>query len=183
MAPPADTLRADKWLWAARLYRTRSLAAKDCQGGKVKRGGKPLKPSAALRPGDRLEVPSPDGTHLRSIEVVQLLGKRVSAPLARLAYLDHTAAETLAAARERKKILRQDRLLRQEGDQGRMTKKKTPRLEKRPPPLQRRSLGRDPSSGSLLYQVHRITKTTARSTERHSADCPYHRPTRYIGHR
>jgi ribosome-associated heat shock protein Hsp15 len=49
-------LRIDKWLWAARFYKTRSLAAQAVDGGKVRLNGEPAKPGKGVRPGDRLEV-------------------------------------------------------------------------------------------------------------------------------
>jgi ribosome-associated heat shock protein Hsp15 len=51
-------LRIDKWLWAARFYKTRSLAARAVEGGKVKLNGERAKPGKGVRPGDRLEVTS-----------------------------------------------------------------------------------------------------------------------------
>ena len=51
-------LRIDKWLWAARFYKTRSLAARAVEGGKVKLNGERPKPGKGVRPGDRLEVRS-----------------------------------------------------------------------------------------------------------------------------
>lgn len=85
---------------------------------------KALKPSATLQIGDHLDITVPENTHVRHIEVVQLLETRVSAPLAREAIIDHTSADVLKAVEEKRKILREERLFRQEGDQGRMTKKK-----------------------------------------------------------
>jgi len=49
-------LRIDKWLWAARFYKTRTLAAQAVEGGKVKLNGERAKPGKGVRPGDRLEV-------------------------------------------------------------------------------------------------------------------------------
>ena len=118
------SVRLDKWLWSVRLYKTRSLATKECNAGKIKRGTAALKPSATIQVGDHLEVPAPDGTHKRHLEVVGLLDKRVSAPLAREAFADHTSEDVLKAAAEARAQLRENRLRRQEGDQGRMTKKK-----------------------------------------------------------
>ena len=51
-------LRIDKWLWAARFYKTRSLAARAVEGGKVKLNDERAKPGKGVRPGDRLEVRS-----------------------------------------------------------------------------------------------------------------------------
>ncbi len=120
----STSCRLDKWLWAVRLYKTRSLATKACQAGKIKRGQKTLKPSATLQVGDHLDITVPENTHVRHVEIVQLLEKRVSAPLAREALVDHTSADVLKQVEEKRKILREERLFRQEGDQGRMTKKK-----------------------------------------------------------
>lgn len=120
----SDASRLDKWLWATRLYKTRSLATKACQAGKVKRLQKALKPSANLQVGDHLEITVPENTHVRHIEVVQLIEKRVSAPLAREAIVDHTSADVLKEVAAKKKILQEERQFRQEGDQGRMTKKR-----------------------------------------------------------
>lgn len=117
-------MRIDKWLWAVRLYKTRSKAAHDCSAGKVKRSGSTLKPSSPVKPGDRLEVPSPDHSYKREIEVIELLEKRASAPIAQAAYLDHTPAEILAEAEQRRLARKENRRSRREGDQGRLTKRK-----------------------------------------------------------
>ncbi|MEM9080216.1 MAG: S4 domain-containing protein [Verrucomicrobiota bacterium] len=118
------TCRLDKWLWAVRIYKTRSQATAACQAGKIKRQNKSLKPSATLQIGDHLDVTTPDNSHVRHLEVLQLLHKRVSASLAREAFADHTSQDILDAVAEKRKIQREDRLFRQDGDQGRMTKKK-----------------------------------------------------------
>ena len=102
-------MRVDKWLWSVRLYKTRSQASHDCSAGKIKRAGKALKPSAALKVGDTIEVPSPDGTYKSIIEVIQLIEKRVGAPLAREAYNDNTPAEILAEAERRRLANKENR--------------------------------------------------------------------------
>jgi ribosome-associated heat shock protein Hsp15 len=117
-------MRVDKWLWAVRLSKTRSKASHDCSAGKIKRDGNNLKPSTSLKIGDTLEIPSPDNTYKRTVEIVQVIEKRVSAPLAQAAYLDHTPAEVLAEAEKRRLALKENRQLRKEGDQGRLTKRK-----------------------------------------------------------
>lgn len=52
----AESVRLDKWLWAARFFKTRSLAAEAAQGGKVHVRGDRAKPARAVRIGDRLEI-------------------------------------------------------------------------------------------------------------------------------
>jgi ribosome-associated heat shock protein Hsp15 len=52
----SEPVRADLWLWAARLFKTRSLAAEAVTGGRVSANGQRIKPSKPIRPGDRLEV-------------------------------------------------------------------------------------------------------------------------------
>jgi ribosome-associated heat shock protein Hsp15 len=51
-----DPVRVDRWLWAARLAKTRSLAAEAVRGGRVHVNGRSIKPSREVRPGDRLEI-------------------------------------------------------------------------------------------------------------------------------
>ena len=116
-------MRIDKWLWATRLFKTRPLAAKACSAGKIKRANKSLKPASIIAPGDHLDIPSQDGTHKRHIEIIELHEKRVGAPIAIKAYIDHTPVEILEAAKKARAEQRQNRLHRKEGDQGRMTKK------------------------------------------------------------
>ncbi|HMH17881.1 MAG TPA: S4 domain-containing protein [Burkholderiales bacterium] len=53
---PPGRLRIDKWLWAARFYKTRSLAARAVEGGKVKLNGERVKPGKDVKTGDQLEV-------------------------------------------------------------------------------------------------------------------------------
>ena len=125
--PTTDTLgkiRIDKWLWAVRLFKTRSMAATACNAGKIKRDGIAIKPSTTVKPGDRIEVPVHDNTYKKDIEVVQILGNRVGAPLAAKAYIDHTSELELQIAEERRQAIKASRLLRKDGDQGRMTKKR-----------------------------------------------------------
>jgi len=115
--------RVDKWLWSVRLSRTRSSATQECNSGRIKRDGNSLKPSAKIKEGDILQVPSPDRSYQRTILVKELLEKRVGAPIAREAYEEQTPKTILDEASEKKKILTEQRSVRKEGDQGRMTKK------------------------------------------------------------
>lgn len=88
------SVRVDKWLWAARLFKTRSLATQACDAGHVKINGSSVKPSRPVRASDTLEVVTLGG--LRIVEVRALLEKRVSAPLARELYVDHSPPPTEA---------------------------------------------------------------------------------------
>lgn len=118
-----SSTRIDKWLWAVRLFKTRSLAAQACNAGKVKRANVSIKAATKLSIGDHLDVPTHDGLYKRHIEVAGIYDKRVSAPLAQAAYVDHTSEDTLKEAAVKRSEKRENRLLKKEGDQGRMTKK------------------------------------------------------------
>ena len=70
-------VRIDKWLWAVRLYKSRSLATSACSAGKVRIGGESLKPSRSVRVGEVITVATGDIT--RTVRVVALLDRRVGA--------------------------------------------------------------------------------------------------------
>jgi ribosome-associated heat shock protein Hsp15 len=74
-------VRIDKWLWAARFYKTRSLAADAVEGGKVQVNGERVKPAKGLKPGDALCVRN--GPYAWEITVVALSERRGSAAEAR----------------------------------------------------------------------------------------------------
>jgi ribosome-associated heat shock protein Hsp15 len=86
-APP-DSLRVDKWLWAARFFKTRGLATAACAGGKVDVNADAAKPAKALRVGDRLEITLPRDKRL--VQVLALSERRGPAPVARALYADLT---------------------------------------------------------------------------------------------
>ena len=79
-------LRIDKWLWAARFYKTRSLAAHAVEGGKVKLNGERAKPGKGVRPGDRLELRS--GELQWRVEVRAVALRRGTAAEAALLYAE-----------------------------------------------------------------------------------------------
>ena len=81
-------VRVDKWLWAARLFKTRSMASRACSSGHVKCNGHTAKASKAIRAGDRLDVQTPGGP--RVVVVVALGEKRGPASIARTLYEDRT---------------------------------------------------------------------------------------------
>lgn len=84
-------IRIDKWLWAVRLYKTRSLAAEACTSGKVKVDGETVKPAYLLKAGQQLSI-SRQG-YKQILHCKSLLEKRVSAPLALACYEDLTPPE------------------------------------------------------------------------------------------
>jgi ribosome-associated heat shock protein Hsp15 len=82
------TLRVDRWLWAARFFKTRSLAAQACAGGKVDVNGEAAKPARAVRPGDRIAVTLPGGQRIG--RVLGLSERRGPASAARALWEDLT---------------------------------------------------------------------------------------------
>lgn len=82
------TVRIDKWLWAARMFKTRSAASTACGAGHVKVSGESAKASKMVKPGDQLDVLTPGGP--RKLEVVALGDRRGPASVALTLYLDHT---------------------------------------------------------------------------------------------
>ena len=82
------SIRIDKWLWAARAFKTRSLAADACDGGKVDINGDAAKPAKPVRAGDRVEITTPVGR--RILKVIALSDRRGPAPAARALYEDLT---------------------------------------------------------------------------------------------
>ena len=86
-------VRIDKWLWAGRFFKTRSLASDAVSGGRVKLNGAAAKPAREVKPGDRLEIHNGD---TRWEVIIQALSeKRGPAPEARLLYEE--TAESIAA--------------------------------------------------------------------------------------
>jgi ribosome-associated heat shock protein Hsp15 len=81
-----DEVRVDRWLWAARFYKSRTLAAKACIGGKVDINGNGAKSHKSVRPGDLIEFTVGDWE--RKVKVLQLAEKRGPAAVARLLYED-----------------------------------------------------------------------------------------------
>jgi len=83
-----ETMRVDVWLWAVRVVKSRSLATDACKGGHVRVNGRPAKPAAPIRVGDRVEAHVAERD--RVLEVVHLIAKRTSAPLAAECFVDHS---------------------------------------------------------------------------------------------
>lgn len=81
-------MRLDKWLWAARFFKSRTLAAAACDGGKVDLNEQAAKPSRAVRPGDLLRITLPRGKKI--VRVALLSERRGSGAQAALLYEDLT---------------------------------------------------------------------------------------------
>lgn len=75
----ASEIRIDKWLWAVRLYKTRSIAAEACKKGHVSMNGVNLKPARTIKVGDVVQVRKSPIT--LSLKVIQAIENRVSAKL------------------------------------------------------------------------------------------------------
>lgn len=86
-----EAVRLDKWLWAIRAFKTRSLATEACKGGRIKIEGVPAKASREIKIGDIIEFKS--GPLSKKIKVTQILKNRVNATLAVKNYEDLTTPE------------------------------------------------------------------------------------------
>jgi ribosome-associated heat shock protein Hsp15 len=114
-----DATRVDVWLWAVRLYKTRSAATAACRGGHVRVNRAPAKASTQVKVGDRVEafVERP-----RVLEVVGIIDKRVGAAVAAKNLIDHSPPAPV--------VKRQPRMPRREPGAGRPTKRERRRLDR-----------------------------------------------------
>jgi ribosome-associated heat shock protein Hsp15 len=87
-----DSIRVDKWLWAARVFKTRSLASAACDGGKVDINEDSAKPARRVRAGDLIKVTLPQGRR-RILRVAGVGERRGPAEVARMLYEDLTPPE------------------------------------------------------------------------------------------
>ena len=93
-----ESVRIDKWLWAVRLFKSRSLATEACNAGHVKIGGNSVKPARPVRVGE--EITMLDERVNRTVRVTALLERRVGAKLVGRFLEDRTPPEEYARARE-----------------------------------------------------------------------------------
>ncbi len=115
--------RIDKWLWAARFFKTRSLAKKQVEQGKIKVGGQKCKPSRTVQMGDIVSIKKNDV--LWTVEVTGLAEKRGSATIARTLYQE---TDESIKQRESHTLIKK------------MEYHSTPRPDKRPTKKQRRDI-------------------------------------------
>jgi len=123
-------VRIDKWLWASRFYKTRSLAKKMVEQGKVKVNGQKCKPSRNIDVGNMLRIKKAD--LVWEVEVLGLIEKRVSAAIAQTMYLE---TEESMKKRESEVLLKK------------MEYHSTPKPDKRPTKKQRRDIKNFKSMG------------------------------------
>lgn len=118
-------VRIDKWLWVARFFRTRSLAAKAVSGGKVHINGRRVRPSATVRIGDHVKVRK--GMFEHNVILRQLPDRRGPASEAATLY-----EETLESVRAREEVATKMKAMPRIafGEKGRPTKKERRRLDR-----------------------------------------------------
>lgn len=110
-------MRIDKWIWAVRIFKTRSLATEACKKGHVSIGNLPVKPSRVVRPGEIVKVRKPPIT--RSFKILALAEKRMSASLISGFMEDVTPTEEL----ELQELQKSMRWISRDRGTGRPTKK------------------------------------------------------------
>ena len=121
-----DSLRIDKWLWAARFYKTRSLAAEEIGKGRVQVNGQDAKASREVKPGDRVRLRQ--GPVEREVLVRGISGARGPAPVAQQLY-----EETPESVQARETAAQQRRLAAEPAhsiEQGRPTKRERRQIDK-----------------------------------------------------
>lgn len=114
-----DKLRIDKWLWAARFYKTRSLACDEIDKGRVQVNGATVKPAREVKAGDSVQLRN--GAITRTVTVLGVSDKRGPAPQAALLF-----QETEASIQQRQQAAEQRRLAPEPAltlSQGRPTKR------------------------------------------------------------
>jgi ribosome-associated heat shock protein Hsp15 len=101
---PANVVRIDVWLWAARFFKTRSLAKQAVGGGKVELNGGSCKAARTVRIGDRIGVRR--GEERMEVEVLALSDQRGPAPVAQALYRESEASrQAREAAREQRRLI------------------------------------------------------------------------------
>lgn len=120
-----EPIRIDKWLWAARFFKTRSLATDAVDGGKVKLNGERCKPARNLQIGDLLDIDN--GHNTWQVQIAGLSAQRGPAPVARKLY-----EETEAGLQKRQLDTEQRQLYAEPGAdiKGRPTKRDRRQLDR-----------------------------------------------------
>ena len=113
-----ENIRLDKWLWAARFFKTRSLAVNAVKGGKVSINGQHAKPGRELIIGDKLTIRQ--GYDLKTVIVLALSSQRGPAPVAQRLYEE--TADSIEQRQKEKTLRKLSQVQRARGD-GRPTKR------------------------------------------------------------
>ncbi len=116
-------VRIDKWLWATRVFKTRTIATTACKLGRVTIGGMPVKPSHGIKVGDRIDVRKPPVTY--SFEVIALLNNRIGAKLVPQYLKNVTSADQLRLL----EMVKIDGFVNRQRGLGRPTKKEGRELQ------------------------------------------------------
>lgn len=119
-----EQVRIDKWLWAVRIFKTRTQAAGECLKGRVILNGQPVKPSHIVQPGELFLVKKPPVIH--TYKVLDILKSRVSAQIARNYVEDLTSDEELA----KRELARMNSNFQRDPGTGRPTKKDRRMIQK-----------------------------------------------------
>lgn len=107
-----DGVRIDAWLWAARFFKTRTLAKKACDLGRIAANGQIAKAAREVRVGDMLRITNPGGDF--EVEVLELSEVRGPAPVAQKLYREtESSREARAQAAAERKALREFEILPQ----------------------------------------------------------------------
>lgn len=118
-----NTIRIDKWLWAARIFKTRTLAGEACRGGKIKIDEQAVKPSRELKENEVISIKLDQLT--KTVQVKSLIKNRVSAKQVVDVYEDLTPTGEY----ERLQLMREFNYERRERGIGRPTKKERRLIE------------------------------------------------------
>jgi len=123
-----DSVRIDKWLWAARFFKTRTIATHAVEGGKVRANGEHVKPARAVKAGDLLDIDN--GATVWQVKIVALAEVRGSAAVAQTLYV-----ETEQSMQKRQLVAEQNRYFREPGAaiKGRPTKRDRRQIDKSMP--------------------------------------------------
>ncbi len=101
-----NSVRIDKWLWAARFFKTRALASKACDIGRILSNGQPAKPAREVKVGDQLKIANEGGDF--HVEVLLLSEARGPAAVAQTLYRETEASrEARLKAAEERRVMRQ----------------------------------------------------------------------------
>lgn len=121
MKPPPEIVRLDRWLMAARFFKTRSMAAKACEGRKVKVNGQTAKPHKTVKIGDTLTIHQ--AGRYRNVEILGLAERGLPPAVARELFREEQAMTVSEADKELMRMIRESERKSQPNFKGRPTKR------------------------------------------------------------